>query len=73
MSSFLYNTRLCIKKLNQSPFQRLDVGTVWVNCWLVRSLSMPFGGVKGSGVGREGIHHSMDLYTEEKTVCVKYA
>ena len=55
------------------PLQKLEVGTVWVNCWLVRSLSMPFGGVKGSGIGREGIHHSMEFYTEEKTVCVKYA
>jgi acyl-CoA reductase-like NAD-dependent aldehyde dehydrogenase len=50
---------------------RLDVGTVWANCWLVRSLSMPFGGCKSSGVGREGLHHSMEVYTDEKTVCVK--
>ncbi len=30
------------------------VGTVWVNCWMVRDLNMPFGGVKASGLGREG-------------------
>ncbi len=49
----------------------LDVGTVWANCWLVRSLEMPFGGCKMSGQGREGITHSLEAYTEEKTVCVK--
>ena len=42
---------------------------MWVNCWLVRSLSMPFGGVKSSGIGREGIHYSNEIYTEEKRVC----
>lgn len=51
--------------------KRLEVGTVWCNCWLVRSLDMPFGGCKASGVGREGLHHSLEAYTEEKTVCVK--
>jgi len=50
---------------------RLDVGTVWVNCWLVRSLDMPFGGCKMSGMGREGTRHSLEAYTEEKTVCIK--
>lgn len=50
---------------------KLDVGTVWANCWLVRSLDMPFGGTKGSGTGREGTHHSLEAYTEEKTICLK--
>lgn len=50
---------------------RLQVGTVWVNCWLVRSLDMPFGGMKHSGIGREGTSHSLDLYTEETTICYK--
>ncbi|CAG0893764.1 unnamed protein product [Darwinula stevensoni] len=49
----------------------LKVGTVWCNCWMVRSLDMPFGGTKGSGRGREGIHESLHFYTELKTVCVK--
>ena len=44
---------------------------MWANCWLVRSLGMPFGGCKGSGTGREGLKHSLEAYTEEKTVCVK--
>lgn len=50
---------------------QLEVGTVWENCWLVRSLDMPFGGCKMSGTGREGIHHSLEAYTDLKTVCVK--
>ncbi|KAI9219925.1 aldehyde dehydrogenase [Blastocladiella britannica] len=49
---------------------RLDVGTVWVNCWMVRDLNMPFGGVKGSGIGREGWPSSLEFFTEEKTVAV---
>jgi aminomuconate-semialdehyde/2-hydroxymuconate-6-semialdehyde dehydrogenase len=50
----------------------LDVGYLWVNCWLVRDLRMPFGGVKSSGIGREGGKFAMDFYTEVKTVCSKY-
>ncbi|KAH6574121.1 hypothetical protein BASA60_002716 [Batrachochytrium salamandrivorans] len=51
--------------------QKLHVGTVWINCWMVRDLNMPFGGMKMSGLGREGRHHSMDFFCEETTVCVK--
>ncbi|KAK9766602.1 hypothetical protein K7432_004202 [Basidiobolus ranarum] len=49
---------------------QLNVGTVWLNCWLVRDLRMPFGGMKASGVGREGADHSMDFFTELKTICM---
>jgi len=49
---------------------KLEVGTVWANCWVVRSLSMPFGGFKESGSGREGVKHSLEAFTEEKTVCI---
>jgi len=49
----------------------LEVGTVWSNCWLIRSLDMPFGGCKESGSGREGTIHSLEAFTEEKTICVK--
>ena len=49
----------------------LDVGTVWVNCWLLRDLRVPFGGVKESGVGREGGFESLRFFTEAKNVCVK--
>lgn len=49
----------------------LETGMVWVNTWLLRDLRVPFGGVKDSGVGREGGHHSLDFYSEQKNVCVQ--
>jgi aminomuconate-semialdehyde/2-hydroxymuconate-6-semialdehyde dehydrogenase len=50
--------------------QQIEVGIVWVNCWLQRDLRTPFGGIKDSGVGREGGKYSLDFYTEYKNVCV---
>ncbi len=50
---------------------RIEAGTVWINCWMVRDLRVPFGGVKGSGVGREGGEDSLRFFTEPKNVCVK--
>lgn len=49
----------------------LKVGTVWINTWLKRDLRVPFGGAKASGIGREGGEHSLDFFTETKTVCVQ--
>jgi aminomuconate-semialdehyde/2-hydroxymuconate-6-semialdehyde dehydrogenase len=49
----------------------LHVGIVWVNCWLVRDLRTPFGGVKSSGVGREGGFEALRFFTEPKNVCIK--
>jgi aminomuconate-semialdehyde/2-hydroxymuconate-6-semialdehyde dehydrogenase len=49
----------------------LDAGTVWINCWLLRDLRVPFGGMKASGVGREGGFESLNFFTEAKNVCVK--
>jgi len=49
---------------------QLDAGTVWVNTWLKRDLRMPFGGVKESGLGREGGEDSIKFFTESKTVCI---
>ena len=49
----------------------LDGGTVWVNTWLLRDLRVPFGGMKESGLGREGGFASLDFFTEAKNVCVK--
>jgi aminomuconate-semialdehyde/2-hydroxymuconate-6-semialdehyde dehydrogenase len=46
-------------------------GIVWINCWLLRDLRTPFGGVKQSGVGREGGWEAMRFFTEAKNVCVK--
>lgn len=48
----------------------LQVGMVWVNTWLERDLRVPFGGVKHSGVGREGGDYSLRFYTEDKNVCI---
>ncbi len=49
---------------------QLQSGIVWVNCWLVRDLRTPFGGVKNSGVGREGGVESLRFFTETKNVCL---
>ncbi len=53
--------------------EALESGTVWVNCWLLRDLRVPFGGVKSSGVGREGGEEALRFFTEPKAVCVRYA
>ena len=49
----------------------LEVGLVWLNTWFLRDLRTPFGGAKLSGLGREGGRHSLDFYSELKTVCIK--
>ncbi len=49
---------------------QIQSATVWINAWLMRDLRVPFGGMKQSGMGREGGDHSIDFYTEQKTVCV---
>jgi len=53
--------------------EQIDSGTVWVNCWLLRDLRTPFGGMKHSGLGREGGEEALRFFTEPKTVCIKYA
>ncbi|MHC4306121.1 MAG: aldehyde dehydrogenase [Planctomycetota bacterium] len=50
--------------------ERLDCGTVWVNCWLLRDLRVPFGGMKQSGLGREGGAEALRFFTEPKNVCI---
>jgi aminomuconate-semialdehyde/2-hydroxymuconate-6-semialdehyde dehydrogenase len=50
---------------------RMDTGTVWINGWLLRDLRVPFGGMKHSGIGREGGRYSIDFFTEPTTVVVK--
>ncbi len=50
---------------------QLHTGIVWINCWLVRDLRTPFGGVKNSGMGREGGFEALQFFTEPKNVCVK--
>lgn len=50
---------------------KIDTGTVWVNTWLLRDLRVPFGGMKESGMGREGGDHSLEFFTEAKNVCIR--
>jgi aminomuconate-semialdehyde/2-hydroxymuconate-6-semialdehyde dehydrogenase len=51
--------------------RQVHSGIVWVNCWLLRDLRTPFGGVKNSGVGREGGFEALRFFTEPKNVCVR--
>jgi aminomuconate-semialdehyde/2-hydroxymuconate-6-semialdehyde dehydrogenase len=46
------------------------VGIVWINTWLERDLRTPFGGMKQSGLGREGGQEAMRYFTEAKNVCI---
>ena len=49
---------------------QIDVGLVWVNTWFLRDLRAPFGGVKLSGIGREGGKHSLNFYAEPTNICI---
>ncbi len=49
---------------------RVQAGIIWINCWLVRDLRVPFGGMKQSGVGREGGAEALHFFTEPKSVCL---
>jgi aminomuconate-semialdehyde/2-hydroxymuconate-6-semialdehyde dehydrogenase len=51
--------------------QQIDAGIVWVNAWYLRDLRTPFGGVKLSGIGREGGVHSLNFYSEPTNICIK--
>lgn len=51
---------------------QLDFGIIWINTWLLRDLRTPFGGMKSSGMGREGGLEAMRFFTEPKNVCIKY-
>ncbi|WP_026690946.1 aldehyde dehydrogenase [Alteribacter aurantiacus] len=50
---------------------QIEAGIIWVNTWYLRDLRTPFGGMKGSGVGREGGAHSFDFYSELSNVTIK--
>lgn len=50
---------------------QLQSGIIWVNTWLLRDLRTPFGGMKHSGVGREGGYHALNFFSEVKNVCIK--
>lgn len=50
---------------------QVQSGIIWINCWLLRDLRTPFGGMKNSGVGREGGFEAMRFFTEAKNICIK--
>ncbi|NNC95610.1 MAG: aldehyde dehydrogenase [Chitinophagales bacterium] len=60
--------------LNKAHYmaEHLQAGIVWINCWLLRDLRTPFGGMKNSGVGREGGFEALRFFTEAKNVCIRY-
>jgi len=60
-----------INKVNRLS-KELDVGIIWINCWLLRDLRTPFGGMKSSGMGREGGLEALRFFTEPKNICIKY-
>ena len=51
--------------------EKIESGIIWINCWLLRDLRTPFGGMKNSGIGREGGFEALRFFTEEKNVCIK--
>ncbi len=51
---------------------QLEFGIVWINCWLRRDLRTPFGGMKNSGVGREGGVEALRFFTEAKNICIQF-
>ena len=51
---------------------KLESGITWVNSWFLRDLRTPFGGMKHSGIGREGGVHSLEFYTELRNICIRY-
>jgi len=52
--------------------ERLQAGLIWVNCWMLRDLRTPMGGVKDSGVGHEGGFESIRFFTDTRNLCLKY-
>ena len=52
--------------------ERIHSGLVWINTWLLRDLRTPMGGMKQSGVGREGGFEALRFFTEPKNVCIQY-
>lgn len=69
LSATLWTNNL---KRTMQMSNELQAGIVWVNTWMMRDLRTPFGGVKASGVGREGGFEALRFFTEPKNVCIKY-
>ncbi|MBS4043666.1 MAG: aldehyde dehydrogenase [Chitinophagaceae bacterium] len=60
-----------ISKANRMA-AKVESGIVWINCWLLRDLRTPFGGIKNSGVGREGGWDALKFFTETKNICLEF-
>jgi aminomuconate-semialdehyde/2-hydroxymuconate-6-semialdehyde dehydrogenase len=73
-TSYGLSTTLWTENLNRAHrmAEKIDSGIVWINCWLVRDLRTPFGGMKNSGVGREGGMEVLRFFTEAKNICISY-
>lgn len=69
LSATLWTNNL---KRSMRMSNQLEAGIIWVNTWMLRDLRTPFGGVKASGVGREGGFEALRFFTEAKNVCIKY-
>ncbi len=52
--------------------EKVESGIIWINCWLLRDLRTPFGGMKNSGVGREGGWEAIRFFAEAKNICISY-
>src|SRR5690606_27092276 len=50
---------------------KIKSGVVWVNCWLFRDLRTPFGGMKQSGIGREGGWDALLFFSDVKNICIR--
>jgi aminomuconate-semialdehyde/2-hydroxymuconate-6-semialdehyde dehydrogenase len=51
--------------------QKIETGIIWINCWMVRDLRTPFGGMKSSGLGREGGLYALNFFRDVKNICLK--
>ena len=69
LASVLWTDNLCKA---QRLSAKIQSGIVWINCWMLRDLRTPFGGVKDSGIGREGGWEALRFFTESKNVTINY-
>jgi aminomuconate-semialdehyde/2-hydroxymuconate-6-semialdehyde dehydrogenase len=69
LSSNIWTSNL---KTAQQVSAEVDAGIIWVNTWMPRDLRTPFGGMRQSGVGREGGRYSLDFFTKVKNICIDF-
>jgi len=73
-SSYGLSTTIWTQNINRSHrlAAKMESGIIWINTWMLRDLRTPFGGMKNSGVGREGGYEALRFFTETKNVCIEY-